>query len=423
LKSAALTTLNSMLQLNLEPDTFQVLAASGTSVSSAYRHYLQGLGFLERFDRKGNVQQAIQEFNMAVQDDPLFATAYASLAEALRIKFQETNNGDWLDSADEACEQALALNDQLAVAYISCGSVQLERGRYQEALQQYHTAVMLDPTDGDAYRGVANTQAALGNIEEAEAIWQEAINLKPDYWLAHFRLGYFLMQHGRYKEALGPLRTALSYVPNNYRVYNNIGTAHLYQMHLEAAIEAFQSSVAIEPNYAAYSNLATARFYQHEYSAAAEMYELALQYRDSDYRVWAGLARACELTPERAHEAKAFYMRAVELAEEILQVNPRRAEVAVHLAQYYQVLDQNEPGREMLDYALSLQTRNPELMVRLAKLCEKLGRREEAIDLIANAVENGFPYSQIEASTTLEELRNDEAFLSRLRQMDLTDEL
>jgi tetratricopeptide (TPR) repeat protein len=398
------------------------LAASGTIVPSAYRHYLRGLGFLERCDKLGNIDKSIEELRIAVQADPTFALAFAALTEALRIQFQETNDASWIESAEKSCRQALKLDDQLPAAYISCGSVYLERGLFEEARIQYEMAVSLDPTDASAYRGLANAEAALGNSEEAETIWQEAIQDTPDYWLTYFRLGYFYIDQGRYEEALEPLRQALSYVPDNYRIYNNIGSALLYLQRLEEAIQSFQFSIAIEPNYGAYSNLGTAYFREGDFASAAEMYDLALQHRDSDYRVWGNLAGACRKTPGREMEAAGFYTRAAEMAEDLLQVNPNRLETILNLADYYLVLEEYEKGNELLENALELYTRNPDLMFRMGRICEKLGRRKVAIDWILEAIRVGYPVSRIEESSTLEELRTDKVFLSRLEQMDTTVE-
>jgi len=422
LKEAALKILVSMLELNLEAETFRVLAASGTTVPSAYRHYLRGLGFLERSDKLGNIDKSIEELRIAVQADPTFALAFAALTEALRIQFQETNDASWIESAEKSCRQALKLDDQLPAAYISCGSVYLERGLSEEARKQYEMAVSLDPTDASAYRGLANAEAALGNSEEAETIWQEAIQDTPDYWLTYFRLGYFYIDQGRYEEALEPLRQALSYVPDNYRIYNNIGSALLYLQRLEEAIQSFQFSIAIEPNYGAYSNLGTAYFLDGNFASAAEMYDLALQHRDSDYRVWGNLAGACRKTPGREMEAAGFYTRAAEMAEDLLQVNPNRVETILHLADYYLVLEEYEKGNELLENALELYTENPDLMFRMGRICEKLGRRKVAIDWILEAIRVGYPVSRIKESSTLEELRTDKVFLSRLEQMDTTVE-
>ncbi|MEZ5365139.1 MAG: hypothetical protein R2748_23135 [Bryobacterales bacterium] len=87
-----------MLEIELNVRADEALSAGGTSKPRAYERYLQGKGYLQRFDQEGNVDLAIESLERAAEDDPDYAPAYAELSEAYWQKFNETSNRDWVES-------------------------------------------------------------------------------------------------------------------------------------------------------------------------------------------------------------------------------------------------------------------------------------------------------------------------------------
>lgn len=421
-KERVLGALVRMLRVNLEPRTFRVLAATGTTVSQAYDHYLRGLDYLERADVPGNIERSIGELKLAIEEDSSFASAHAALSRAYTRQFVETGERPWLEEAQTMCNQALALDGNLPEAHVSCATIDAEEGRYEKAVAGYRAAIELDPTNSNAYRRLAFALARLGEREEAESIWTTAIGLRPDYWVGYYELGTFYVREGHFEDAIDPLRRALGYVPENYQIYGNLGSAFHHLGRLQEATEYYLVSAEIEPNYLALSNLGTVYFQQGRFAEAAEKYEAALELRDSDYTVWGNLAAACQNIPERSSEASGFYERAVELAETRFQINPRQIETTIHLADYYLELERYDDGRRLLENVSQLDSDNPDLMARLGMLYEKVGDRKQAIDWILKALGSGYPRNRLEALHDLEELRSDVEFQRRLQELEVPAE-
>ena len=71
-----------MLQLQIPPAEREALRPRGTQIPGAYTLYLQGKGYLEDYDKPDNIDAAVNLFQQALQLDPTYAPAYASLGDA-----------------------------------------------------------------------------------------------------------------------------------------------------------------------------------------------------------------------------------------------------------------------------------------------------------------------------------------------------
>lgn len=98
------------------------------------------------YDSRGN-ELAIAHFQAAIEADPELANAHAFLADALVDRFERFAPGDAPDAeaAIRAAGDALALNDDLAMAHMSLGRALWLTGRQSIALGSLERAVELQP--------------------------------------------------------------------------------------------------------------------------------------------------------------------------------------------------------------------------------------------------------------------------------------
>ena len=82
LQDQVVVTASHMLELQLSATKASALTAHGTTVLSAYDFYVQGVGYLQRFERPENVNIAISLFSHAIEEDPSYAQAHTGLAQA-----------------------------------------------------------------------------------------------------------------------------------------------------------------------------------------------------------------------------------------------------------------------------------------------------------------------------------------------------
>jgi tetratricopeptide (TPR) repeat protein len=109
-------------------------------------------------------------------------------------------------------QEAVQLDPGVAVYADAMGTVLLQMRQLQASLAWLDRAVELDPTFGDAHFHRGTALAETGRFEEAVGAYRRALTLPtltvPD--AAHHNLGYALFALKRYREAEASLRFALS---------------------------------------------------------------------------------------------------------------------------------------------------------------------------------------------------------------------
>ena len=120
--------------------------------------------------------------------------------------------------------------------------------------------------------------AKQGNLEEATALFREAVRLKPDFAEAHNNLGLALQEQGQLAAAVAQYQQALRLKPNYVNAHYNLGNALKAQGQLAAAVAQYQEAVRLKPDYAeAHNNLGGAFRDQGKLDEALVCYRRALE--------------------------------------------------------------------------------------------------------------------------------------------------
>ena len=401
-----------MLQLEVSREAGDALAAGATTVASAWELYVEGRGHLQGYDDPTRVDRAIGAFQGALQRDPGYALAYAGLGEAHWRRYGLTRDPASVDLALRACERAKELNDLLAPVHAALGVVHSGTGQPAAAVADFERALALDPASSEARRGLARAYEGLGRLDDAESAYRDAVSRQPDYWGNHSHIGAFYLRQGRYEEAERALRRVTELVPENARGHSNLGAAlHMMGRDDEAVVE-LRRSLDIRPTGQAASNLATVEFARGRHAEAARAFEAALEVDDRDYRLWRNLAASYYWAPGERERAAGAYRRAAVLAEQAREVDPRSAEVLVHLADCHAMLGRAMPARRLARDALALAPDDLEVIQVAVGVFERVGDRSSALRWLRKALAAGYPIEQVESDPGLEALRRDPGYRS-----------
>jgi len=218
LQNKSVIKLLEMLHIELEPESKVILSAGGTDVPEAYEYYIQGRGYLQRYENVDNIDRAINLFKLASEKDSLYTVVYAGLGEAYWRKFEATKQSDLVERAIAECKKAFYLDSSLAAVNITLGIIYSGTGHYQEAIDHFNRALLNEPSNAAAYRGLAKVYETLENFSEAERTFKRAIGLKPDYWAGYNYLGVFYYKRGRYEDAIEQFKMVIKLTPDSYRV-------------------------------------------------------------------------------------------------------------------------------------------------------------------------------------------------------------
>ncbi len=410
LEDEAVARIAKLLRIEANPET---LRASGSAPNAgAYELYLKALGLTQRYDKAGNLDQAIAALNDAVKADPRFALGYAQLGEAYRLKYQMDKNTKWIDEALANCDKAVELDNKLPSVYVTLGAIHHGAGKYDLSLQEFQRALQLDPRNADAQRRLGGSYDSAGRTADAEAAYKKAIALRPDYWVGYNEFGNFLDGHQRYDEAVAQFKRAIELTPDNASLYQNLAAVYLDSAdpkYFPEAEQALVKSLSLEPSYGAYANLGYLYIQERKYKNAADTAEKALQLNDKDYLVWGNLGVAYEGLKDTDNASRAWD-RELPLLEQAALASPRDPIVQAQLGLTYAKKKLREKAISRIQSATVLAPDDPNVLEDVGEAYEVLGDRKQAIEYIQKSLQKGNSLTYLKNMPDLQDLLADPAF-------------
>lgn len=188
----------------------QRIARRHTASDRAYDLFLRGRALLASRER-ADTAQARALFLHAIELDPRFARAYASLAmtHAFDHRYGTLRDVRSLSRAHDFAETARQINPTLPEPYWVLGFVSAQQGRHREAQRHLQQALALNPSYGDAHALLGAVQTYVGDPAAALQSLRAALRFVPDgraYMYELLGRAYFFL--GDHEQALINLREA-----------------------------------------------------------------------------------------------------------------------------------------------------------------------------------------------------------------------
>jgi TolB-like protein len=210
--------------------------------NEAYDIYLRGLHAKEQFDQHGE-EEAVADFQRALQLDPAFVEAAESLAVTLanmaysayappQIGWEQTRiaaqsalklnprsalghavlgivhvryDWDW-PAADREFKEAMALSANLPIVLNYASMNRMALGDWNGAAQLMSAASTLDPLDPGFEYGRGVLYLRMGRMADAENAFRRMLDTSPTFEEGHFLLGATLLLQGKTDAALLEMR-------------------------------------------------------------------------------------------------------------------------------------------------------------------------------------------------------------------------
>lgn len=208
------------MHVTLEPRDLQRLAREGTTDPAAFEDVMHARRELSLFTYQGSLA-AEKYLRRALERDPDYARAYAELAAAFAIRFE--NSWVVLSGADTEkalyfAQKALELDAELWLAHYALGRLHsvIPSGDIDVALNHLRTAMSLQPANDDARIYYATLTTMAGRPEAALPLFESvmATHPVPPFW---YYIGYSntLLHLQRYNEAEEAALTCVNQMPNS----------------------------------------------------------------------------------------------------------------------------------------------------------------------------------------------------------------
>ena len=385
----------------------ELFPATGGGAGSASDDYRAGRVLLDRYDKAGNIDNAVKAMQSAIARDANYAPAYAGLSEAYLRRNTVAPDPNWVGLARDAAGRAVALNPDLAIAHVALGNALFQAGRRAEAIAAFGRARDLDPKNAMACVGEARALAAEGKPDEAGRLFQKAIELDPAGWIPANEYGVFLYGGQHYPEALDAWEKARKLTPDNVRVLRNEAAGYHMAGREDDSASALQSALEIAPNAEIYKNLGTLRFFQGRFSDAVPLLEKAAQLAATDYNNWGNLGDAYRWAPGMQAKAAAAYSTGIDLLRRALTATPEDAELRAILAGFRAKSNQAAAALDELENFKKLPNKSGRASYEAAIAYEVTGHRDEALQWLEAAVRSGFSTQEIKTEQELASLRTD----------------
>ncbi|MBW3598616.1 MAG: protein kinase [Planctomycetes bacterium] len=239
------------LRPRLTRDQKRRLDRPQTKNPEAYQCYLQGRRHWNKRTAEG-LKKSIQLFEKAIDLDPTYALAFVGMADAY------VNLGGWgylpfreaYPRAKAAALRALALDDDLAEAHVSLGMVHKEYDwDWPSAGREYRRALELNPNYAVAHQWYGEYLACMGQFPEAIASFQRAIELDPLSLIMRATLGrhgyYFARQ---YDQAIAELRKILELDEDFWVAHHFLSLAYAQAGQLQEALAEAEAARRLDDN-------------------------------------------------------------------------------------------------------------------------------------------------------------------------------
>jgi TolB-like protein/Tfp pilus assembly protein PilF len=180
----------------------------------AWDFYLRGKAQINLYSRD-NIFEAVSLLQRAIELDPEFALAHATLGLAYRrlVTFDYVEDHHEVQrQARQAAERAVALDKDDAEIQVALGWIYFSAGEIEEAVSVLEKAVELNPSHASAHSMLGGVLGTAGRAEEGIAHHQTAIRLSPRDPSLAIMLGRYantLIVARRYEEAAEMAKSAI----------------------------------------------------------------------------------------------------------------------------------------------------------------------------------------------------------------------
>ena len=353
----------------------------------------------EKYLSNGSLNSAANTIDRLLQINPLHPRANELKAYLL---FAQNQSQDAQKFLEVACKD----NDASYEAFYSLGSIYLDNGAPDKALNLFQSALKRGGSFFELFHDLALCYAQLGNSTEAHKNFFNASEINPKSPELHFNWANLLEQSDELLTALSHYDTALTLEPFFLGALLNKGALLKKMGRHQEALVSLDKALEIKPDYAeAWSNKGNTLGGLKRFDEALSCYDKALEIRPNFAEAWSNrgaalndmmrheealtsLNKALEIRPDYAeallnkgnalHEL-ALPLEAIEYFDRSFQLSPNYFDAPFNKSLSQLILGNFKDGWNNYEYRWDIQSAYPYLHPEITQLRNLEAARDKTV--------------------------------------------
>ncbi|MTJ12673.1 tetratricopeptide repeat protein [Anabaena sp. UHCC 0187] len=335
-------------QLDKDPENNEIIWQNYATVSPEFAQFLNQMvcyDFRQRYASATIALQALENLNKNTSGTIVFSPAtlptQANTSKTKKGIFWKLLLGIFVLGIGSvgAIFMLNRINNQNAIELYNQGNTLIQLQRYEEALAIYEKAVDIKPSYSQALYGQGKALFQLKKYQEALIAYDQAIQIQPNYLEAWTNRGFVLVSLKRYSEALATFDKALQLKNDNPQVWQIKGDVFIKINQYNNAVKAYEQAVNLQPDNAQlWYKKASALQNLKQYEEAIVAYKKAIELKPDYELAWYNLGN-CSVNLNRYEYALQAYDQAVQYNQNNSAAWLSRSNVLMTLRRYPEAID------------------------------------------------------------------------------------
>lgn len=284
-----------------------------------------------------------------------------------------------LTKAEDCYRQVVQVNPKHSDALHLLGVIAQQRGNYPDSVRLLKTAIRHNPKVSRYHGNLGNTYQLQGSLSEAIESYRRALSLDPGNHTVRHSLACALSQGADAPEAEGLFRQVIEARPDFGEAHYHLGNLEMSLGRLQDAVTSYRNAIALRGDcFEFHFNLSVVLFRLNQFGEAAQSYRRALQCSPDDTGALYSLGVALQHSGDLKAAADA-YRRA-------LEQDPDHASALSNLAAILLEIGETDGAQALLARSIAIEGNSPDTLCNFGKLQLMRGESKTAIEYFSKAL-------------------------------------